>query len=91
MTSLIGQALIVTAEHNRYQHEKLGAKCNVLTKLTPEEEEMIEFKASVLTKIFVRHPEKPSEYFERQLSDMFKIDDYWLFSWFDKKHEMLRK
>ena len=91
MTSLIGQMLIVTAEPTRYRHEKLGSKCNVLVKLTPDEEEMIEFKSSVLTKILVRHPEIPSEYFERQLSDMFKIDDYWLFSWFDKKHEMIRK
>ena len=91
MTSLIGQMLIVTAEPNRYRHEKLGAKCNVLAKLTPDEEEILTYKASVLTKILIRNPEKPSEYFERQLSDMFKIDDYWLFSWFDKKHEMLHK
>ena len=91
MTSLIGQMLIVTAEPTHYRHQKLAAKCNVLAKLTPEEEEIIEFKASVLTTILVRNPEKPSEYFERQLSDMYKIDDYWLFSWFDKKHEMIRK
>ena len=91
MISLIGQMLIVTAEHTRYRHEKLGSKCNVLAKLTPEQEEILTYKASVLTKIIIRNPEKPSEYFERHLSDMFKIDDYWLFSWFDKKHEMIRK
>ena len=91
MTSLIGQMLIVTAEENRYRHEKLGSKCNVLAKLTPEEEEILTFKASVLTKILIRNPENPSEYFERQLSDMYKINNHWIFSWFDKKHEMIHK
>lgn len=91
MTSLIGQMVIVFAERSRYQHEKLGAKCNVLAKLTPEEEELLTFKESMLTKILIRNPENPSEYFERQLSDMFKINNHWIFSWFDKKHEMIRK